>query len=120
MQIYTSYFSKLSKITNPVSICGKAPDWYTGPQFKKLAPKYGFFKDYKDGKIDSTEYTKQFYEQVLSSLTREDVLFALNHFYPNAKEVTLLCYEKPSDFCHRHIVADWLNEGGIDVKEKDV
>jgi len=23
--------------------------------------------------------------------------------------IILLCYEKPADFCHRHIVADWLN-----------
>ena len=31
----------------------------------------------------------------------------------------LLCYEKPSDFCHRHLVADWINKelNGEYVKE---
>ena len=27
------------------------------------------------------------------------------------------CYEKPSDFCHRHLVADWLNKNGVECKE---
>jgi uncharacterized protein (DUF488 family) len=30
----------------------------------------------------------------------------------------LLCYEKPGDFCHRHIVAEWLhNNLGVHVEE---
>ena len=47
--IFTSYFAKLSKLPSDVvliSICGKAPDWYTGLQYKKLAPKYQFFMEW--------------------------------------------------------------------------
>jgi uncharacterized protein (DUF488 family) len=30
----------------------------------------------------------------------------------------MLCYEKPEDFCHRHILADFLNEKlNLDIKE---
>ena len=50
MKIYTSYFAKLRSLPEnivPISICGKAPDWYTGLQYKKLAPKYGFFMEWK-------------------------------------------------------------------------
>jgi len=25
--------------------------------------------------------------------------------------VVLCCYEKPGDFCHRHILIKWLGEG---------
>ncbi len=25
-------------------------------------------------------------------------------------KVILLCYEKPAAFCHRHLVADWINK----------
>ena len=29
-----------------------------------------------------------------------------------------MCYEKPGDFCHRHLLADFLNENlGLDIKE---
>lgn len=41
---YTSYFANLKKLPDnvvPISICGKAPDWYSGLQYKKLAPKMG-------------------------------------------------------------------------------
>lgn len=43
--IYTSYFAQLRNLPEniiPVSICGKAPNWYHGYQYKKLAPKYDF------------------------------------------------------------------------------
>ena len=48
--IYTSYFAKLNKLPPnvvPISICGKAPAWYNGLQYKKLAPKYSFFSEWK-------------------------------------------------------------------------
>lgn len=31
--------------------------------------------------------------------------------------IYLVCYEKPGDFCHRHLVASWMNQMGIKVKE---
>lgn len=46
--IFTTYFAKLKSLpsnTVPISICGKAPDWYKGLQYKKLAPKYRFFME---------------------------------------------------------------------------
>ncbi len=120
MKIYTSYFAKLGKVKNPISICAKAPDWYKGSQYKTLAPKHGFFKDYKEGKIGIAGYTKQFNSLVLSPLIQSKVVEDLQSFYPDADEITLLCYEKPNDFCHRHLVADWLSSAGFVVEEKDV
>ena len=32
-------------------------------------------------------------------------------------EKVLLCYEKSEDFCHRHIIAAWLQHYGYTVKE---
>lgn len=119
MKIFTSYFARIGIIKNPISICAKAPNWFKGPQYKVLAPKYSFFKDYKDGKINSKEYTEQYINQVLFSLSVNEVLKSLESFYPNAEEVTLLCYEKPEDFCHRHIVAEWLTKNGFETKEKN-
>ena len=49
--IYTTYFDKLKSLPEniiPISICGKAPDWYKGLQYKKLAPKYYFFMKWKE------------------------------------------------------------------------
>ena len=130
--IYTSYFAKLKSLPKniiPISICGKAPGWYQGLQYKKLAPKYDFFMKWKENH-DNDYYIKCFNEQVLNKLNAEQVVKELDNLLLNEtlaidysgdlKEVpriALICYEKPSDFCHRHLVANWLRERGFDIKE---
>ena len=124
--IYTSYFAKLKSLPEniiPISICGKAPDWYKGLQYKKLAPKYGFFMEQKKNH-DNDYYIKCFSEQVLDKLNAltvmRDLIDLVNSTEDHiGKEIALICYEKPSDFCHRHLVAEWLNSNGIQCKEWD-
>ena len=116
--IYTSYFANLKSLPYdivPVSICGKAPDWYKGFQYKKLAPKYEFFIRWKDNH-DNDYYTRCFNEYVLNKLDTGMVLSELKDMCSD-KDIALICYEKPGDFCHRHLVADWLNQNGIECKE---
>lgn len=114
--IYTSYFARLKYVINPISICGKAPVWFDGPQYKILAPKYSFFRDYKDGKINSEEYTFLYKKEVLDTLNVSNVYTDLYHKYDSAN-FTLMCYEKIGDFCHRHLVAEWLTINGFPVEE---
>ena len=120
--IYTSYFGKLKSLpknTVPVAICGSAPEWYHGAQYKKLAPKWNFFKVWKEIH-DNDYYLQNFDEQVLAALDPDEVVNELNEFirnYPIDTEIALICYEKPGDFCHRHIVAEWLKGAGYEVKE---
>jgi hypothetical protein len=96
---------------NAVSIAAKAPDWYIGRQFKELAPKYYFFKRYKlDG--DKEYYTKQYYKEILDKLDPKEIYEKLG------ENAILLCYEKPGQFCHRRLVAEWLEKAlGITIKE---
>lgn len=117
MRIFTGYFSKYKNYIEeglfPISIAGKCPDWYDGKQFKKLAPKYWFFKKYKDGEFSEQDYKTHFNQEVLSALNPLDVYREFKTFiyeYDGLYEdVILLCYEKPENFCHRHLVADWFN-----------
>lgn len=116
--IYTGYFAKTKKYIEdgytPVSIAGRAPGFYTGIQYKKLAPSWAIFKLWKDGDIDNFQYTEMFRENILANLNSREVRQELESFGEN---VVLLCYEKAGDFCHRHIVADWLETTGIRVEE---
>lgn len=131
--IYTSYFAQLNKLPNniiPISICAKAPDWYKGLQYKKLAPKYDFFMEWKKNH-DNDYYIEHFQNEVLNTLNPLKVLTELqikipddikiqmqSPFYSNHEwHVALICYEKPSDFCHRHLVAKWLTENGCPCEE---
>ena len=118
-KIYTSYFANLKNLPDnvcPISICGKAPDWYKGIQYKALAPKYWFFKKYKeDG--DAEFYTLAFQKDVCDALNVSKTLLDLQKLAGD-KIPCLLCYEKPGDFCHRHIVAEWIkNNSTIKVEE---
>lgn len=116
--IYTSYFANLKKLPPnviPISICGKAPDWYKGLQYKKLAPKYGFFMEWKKTH-DNDYYIEHFQKEVLDTLDINQVLRDLLDLSKTGN-IALICYEKPTDFCHRHLVSDWLNKNGFDVKE---
>lgn len=128
IDIYTSYFAKLNKLPPyiiPISIAGKAPAWYKGLQYKKLAPKYGFFMEWKQNH-DNNFYIEHFQKEVLDELNYDDVIKDLLLSVGNIKglnyypQIALICYEKPTDFCHRHIVADWFNKNGIKVEELEV
>ncbi len=116
--IYTSYFAKLKSLPPnivPISIAAKAPYWYHGLEYKVLAPKYDFLMKWKEDHDDSA-YIKCYREQVLDVL---DINIVLNDFNSVGEHVALLCYEKPEDFCHRHLVGKWLDEHGIACEEYD-
>lgn len=106
--MYTSYYAKY-KGNNGISIAGKCPSFYKGKEYKKLAPKYTWWKNWKDGLIDNNEYIKLYYETVLNKLDPQQVY---NELGENA---VLLCWENKDKFCHRHIVAKWL-ENNLNVK----
>lgn len=119
--IYTTYFANLRNLPkniHPISICGKAPDWYKGAQYKKLAPKYDFFMEWKKNH-DNDYYIKCFNEQVLNKLNVDDVIYDLVSILDVNEDIdiALVCYEKSTDFCHRHLVAKWLTENGYPCKE---
>lgn len=80
---------------------------YKGKCYPKLAPKYEFWRTWHDNigvvpeKENNLYYIEQYYEKVLAHLDPEDV-------YEELEDATLLCYEEPGEFCHRHIVAAWF------------
>lgn len=123
LMIYTSYFGQLKNLPDniiPISICRKAPTWYTGIQYKKLAPKYDFYMKWKEDH-DNEHYIKCFNKQVLSKLEATEVVIDFSilscYFNMGKSDICLICYEKPGEFCHRHLVAEWLRSNGFRCEE---
>lgn len=118
MKIYTSYFAKAKKIPltiSPISISLSSPKGYSGLEYKQLAPTYAILNAWKQ-EYNQEKYIEAFQKEILSRLDPHKVyrqLYALT----GGRDCVLLCYEKSQDFCHRHLVAAWLNEAGYDVKE---
>lgn len=81
---------------------------YTGDCYLDLAPKREFWDVWKAnrGKISEEEntryYVEEYYKQVLSKVNIEELL-------QDEKDPILLCYEKSNEFCHRHILAEYIN-----------
>lgn len=125
--IYTTYFANVKNLPDniiPISICGKAPEWWKGLEYRKLGPKWSFFSKWKETG-DNEYYIAHFKEEVLSKLTPSEVLRDIFNKVLSSNPssdlssitVALVCYEKPDDFCHRHLVSEWLNSAGIDCTE---
>lgn len=120
--IYTSNYIDMNKHKNKnlISISGDggATLGFSGNSYKKLAPKYLFWKEWHDNVERKSEiennkfYVEEFYKKVLKDLDPIEVLKELG------KNPILICYEDSEQFCHRHIVAFWFEMMlGIGTKE---
>ena len=116
--IYTGRFVEIENYERigfvPVSIAGEAPDYYKGIQFKTLAPKYSWWKEWHDKHLSNEWYEKKYKETVLDRLNPKVIANRLQEFGQN---VILLCYEEPDEFCHRQLVANWLRAADVTVYE---
>ena len=117
--IYTGNYKNCLK-GNLVSISGDRgkKENFSGMCFPVLAPRLSFWKEWHNniGKISEEEnnyfYIKNYYNLVLKSLDPKEIVNLFD------KGTIFLCYEENYEFCHRHIVAYWLEkELGIKVPE---
>lgn len=110
----TSYFAQLKRIPAElaVSIARWKPKWFHGREYLALAPPPQLLDAWKNGYVTEEQYTEVYRKEVLSRLSAADVVADL------PEGAYLLCYEKPGDFCHRHLVAEWLRENGYECEEE--
>jgi hypothetical protein len=106
--IQTSYYQKSGGLPNAVGISQGVPKWYTGALYKKLAPPWEIVKIENEA-----SFRRLYYEMVLSKLNPVHVAYEL-------EGMVLLCWELPGQFCHRRLVAEWLEKNLlIEVPELD-
>lgn len=119
MKIYTSYFGNLKNVKEagiyPISICCIPPKWFDGPNLIAIAPTKSILFNCKN---DHKLYEQRYRNEVLSIFKDPYVLIDHLNAISEGKDVALCCYEVPTDFCHRHILAAWITEQtGIEVQE---
>lgn len=119
LEIYTGYYANLRKYLAggcvPIGISVGTPKYLEGntniSYLRKLAPSYALLRV-----DDEAEYTRRYKAEILGRLDRHDVLVDIAriiHERGGTGKAVLMCYEKPPKFCHRSLVAEWLNEGKI-------
>lgn len=132
--IYTSCFENIEaiKAADPsavfVAVCGGLPAWWeTSASFRwmrKVAPRWTWWSEWHEkfkGDYGSDEsmawYGEKYRSTVLAGLDPAAVLSDIEGMAAGSNAY-LLCYEKPGEFCHRRMLASWLNlRAGADIKE---
>lgn len=117
MKIYTSYFAKTATLRKagivPIGIALWPPRFFNGISMKQVAPRRYMLND---GLTDA-EYESMYRNDVLRLVDARSFIKDLERA-SQGMDVALCCFEKPGDFCHRHILAKWLNEQtGVEVQE---
>ena len=117
-RIFTGNYTDC-KAGNLISISGDKGKsiGFEGKSLTRLAPKRAFWNEWHNNieRIPEEENTKfyiqEYYKQVLSQVDIEELL-------KDEKDPILLCYERGQDFCHRHVLAEFINiRYGIDVED---
>jgi hypothetical protein len=116
MKIYTFYYGSVKKIEKadivPIGISLQTPKWFLGETIKSLAPSYSMLK------MNKSRYEIEF-GKILEKTTAKAVINELRSI-GKGKDVALLCYEslhKEGEWCHRTMLAGWLQEHGYEVLE---
>ncbi len=107
MKIYTSYFGNLKALhkadIEPIAVARWLPKWYFGQSYKLVAPTPFMLSD----KCDRETYIRM-YNDILKKIDPKQLIVNLK-MLSKGKDIALLCYEKPGDFCHRHLLAEWMS-----------
>jgi hypothetical protein len=97
--IFTSNFKIAGHLPQAVAICRGLPRSWSGRAYKPLAPSWKLVK----AGLSQEAFIKAYRAEVLDKLDARQVLRDLG-----GDDLVLLCWEPPGEFCHRRVVAAWL------------
>ena len=139
MKHFTSYYANYNNIPKNymcIGISRVCPEWFANNELENftfvrdnfLAPSEELLQGYKDGTINQEQYKRQYVTDVMTKVV--DMGYTdLGAWMKNADKVfatmmhqwdglVFMCYERPEEFCHRHIFRKMLkNVYHVDCEE---
>jgi uncharacterized protein YeaO (DUF488 family) len=111
--IYTSNYARSGKYSLSYAISVKPPDWYEGKCLPQLAPTWELVTGIKRGIITEEEYSTRYINLLISR--KYDPQKIVDALPDNTR---LLCYESAGEFCHRRVLAKWIEDSiGVIIPE---
>lgn len=111
MAYFTSYYAR-SRAFDPsrfllVSISRGVPAGWFGYHVWEFAPSSSILYQYRDN-LDDATYMLRYKNEVLNN---RDILSILRRIQivANGRDIVFMCFEGPDKFCHRHLLAAYLN-----------
>lgn len=114
----TGCFSDLRKysIKGVISIAiGDSKSFVVPCKMEALAPSWKLLNDYRYGRINENQYIEQFVQK-LALIDPYKTVQTLGRLVKGSEPI-LMCHCNKSEFCHRHLVAEWLEQTGIVIEE---
>lgn len=118
MTIYTSNFQRNRTNPNAVAICRTITQWvrdlgFDGKWRPDLAPSQKLLNRLTNEDMPEEAYAAEYLRELQrNGLTPQSILDSI----PDGS--VLLCYERPGDFCHRRVLADWIeSQTGVKIPE---
>ena len=114
--IYTaSFFNKNNHYGELVAISNGVPRHVIMPdkEIKILAPRWHLVVKLKDYEISWEDFKMEYLEHL--ERKRWDVCQIFDRY--DNKDVTLLCWEKSPEKCHRRLLAEFLKGEGYEIGE---
>jgi len=130
MKFWTSYYGAMKNFTDDylcvaISLYVPIIEKENFKVAREFAPDADLLKDFKSGKETQDGYKRRYVEHLFKMFTPEKLkryIKEIEEKYSDKYDnMVFLCYEKPGDFCHRHIFAKILEiVCGIECKEIDI
>ena len=86
---------------------GRKTQWETAPF---LYPPLELLRAYRQGNLDFAGLSRAYRENLDQKLLVDFHLRRWLEQLPTLGDVTLLCFERGDDPCHRRVAAEWLEE----------
>lgn len=120
MRIYTSYYSRVSRIDTSeyllVRVSNTSPEWFEKKLYKidsNVYPDWTTINNYKSGEITRDEF-RALYARKITSQTQPEFIYQelenLGRLY-GKENIVLLCWEKDAQACHRTMLAELISKG---------
>ncbi len=72
---------------------------------RDLAPSIELLNDYRNKKVDWSEYEKRYLKEMES---KKELISELKKRSDNGEVISLLCWEKDDRFCHRRLLKNLI------------
>ena len=124
----TGYFAKLHEyrkaVLSPVSIARQTPKDVHILVWIRVAPSMQLLSDYKKCYMDAEHFRLHYMAGLEELDVNNCILSDLQQLQKNVEAcglyngIVFLCYEKPEDFCHRHLLTEYVAaKYGIELQE---
>ncbi len=114
MRVFTSYFDNAGYLTEQGFVCVGIsrfpPEKFKDNNLYIVAPSVELLTKVKNGVYTKEQY-RYAYLQEIRMISIDEIRKTIEHIASESgnNDIVLYCYETPELFCHRHILAEYLN-----------